>query len=1102
MATLVLYPKTPDSRLIDLDKPSLLIGSAPEADVSLQNESVSDRHARIEQKPDGYYIVSLAPSPGVLVNGVEITFQRLKHGDKIDIGDVTAEFLLADEDATGYKEAGPRAMMLNPLQASARTTALVANRSMTCPNCGLPLSPNALSCPQCGMPLSNLPAIPMGFIHPTPIGQTGSGILPVIAFLAALTVVGAPIALVLGLITLSAMRRHGGTVRDHVLAKWSIGLGLLWIMLGAIAGVGLVRKTHKRQQLSKVEVYEAQVIRALKNLACAQKYAHTIEFFDTDADGYGEYAELSVLSETKSPFFDADIADGEAYEYRFSIREASEGKFLAVAEPARYDITGGRIFAIDPSGQIRGGDTAGVHFGQLETALPILQGERSAFYELDDEIAKDVLNYVKAIPSSPENEEKKQRILLRLRKEYSLTTMSRELEGTSDTQDRFITEQRGESLYLESKAALAEDSQDVALAKLTEITEDYPSYSKIAAVERELIDLRSAIDQRREMEAQELFAQAEEAERQGLPQQQIQQMYQRIEKLYPETDVADRIVLLKPELQRQLREHKAEDLFSELMELSPESEYENILNQANQLRRNYNDTDLFGKIETELLNKERNAQANAWRVKTQQNMKAGRMRGALAQLEAAIRENPDLQYDLRDLCTQLYQSVADQMMKEGDSRGALTYYTQANRLLQASDPNEQVSQDLLAKLHNDVGMADYERKDYVHARWHLTSAAWKYQDDAQFNMRLGAANLYSGLYRPAEAALTQALTVRPDMESARLYRTYLNMRIALSLEQVIADGLQKESILKDVPNERTAESAPAFTAAAETKSSISNIIVDENGDTYEFDTENTDEEPEKTKTIRSRTRNASATTRLFSPLGKKMDPLYFSVPEPTDLDQVSHYSYDVNRKILPDLLEFLQDVQSATGDFAEELKELKSNDRDAVKLGQLMQISEFRNQLSNLRTTHLEDLAAQKKMSALMEEMKKRVDAATADIQAAAEKQPRIQSLVEHVLTQFNKKRSYLFEATKLLSGNMDNETQMREKVFKLTEESLRRASSSSARSRDVSSYIKSLLYQADGVAAIDQALLLLRDSKEVQVDLKDILRAAEGNAVEDNGGL
>ncbi|MCK5844413.1 MAG: hypothetical protein KAG97_06875, partial [Victivallales bacterium] len=300
---------------------------------------------------------------------------------------------------------------------------------------------------------------------------------------------------------------------------------------------------------------------------------------------------------------------------------------MAVAEPIKYANTGGRTFAIDQDGQIRGGDANGKRFGQIVSVLPVLQGERSAYYEIDDEIAKDVLNYVKSLSSSPEDQEKKQRIMRRLRKDYSLTTVGRELEGIESTVNRFVTEQRAEMLYVEAQEALAEGSQDVALAKLTEIQDDLTAFSKIAAVERELIDLRSAIAQRREMEAADLFREAEEKERQGLPQRDVHQLFQRIEKLYPDTEVTARIMSLKPELQRQLRENNAEEIFSDLMELSPETEFDKILSQANQLRRNYGDTALFEKVAFKLTKMERKARASSWRFKTEENIAAGRMRG-------------------------------------------------------------------------------------------------------------------------------------------------------------------------------------------------------------------------------------------------------------------------------------------------------------------------------------------------------------------------------------------------------------------------------------------------------------------------------------------
>jgi hypothetical protein len=585
------------------------------------------------------------------------------------------------------------------------------------------------------------------------------------------------------------------------------------------------------------------------------------------------------------------------------------------------------------------------------------------------------------------------------------------------------------------------------------------------------------------MDAQDLFAKAEELERSGESHQEAQQLYQRIEKLYPDTEVAARIMLLKPELQRQLRERNAEDIFSELMELSPGKEFEKILSQANQLRRSYNDTDLFEKIETELTKKERSARASAWRSKTQQNIAAGRMRGALAQLESAIRENPDLQYDLRDLSAQLYRDVADKMVEEGDARGALGYYTQLNRLLQASGSEEQVNRELLAKLHNDVGMADYEREDYTQARWHLVSATWQYRDNAQFNMRLGVASLYSGLYRPAEEALTQALTLQPDMEPALLYRAYLNMKVALALEQVIAGGLQLSTL------------------EYESGLQLSTLEYEASGKTLEelIAKAEKDGKGEKEETIRSRSRQNSITASRFSPLAERDGSAESSMPEPTDLELVLHYNYDINRDVLPDLMRFLKHMQNTAAGFRDELrgKRLTREQTRNTKLNQLMRIAEFRHQLSVLRTTHLQDLAAQEKMVNMMEEMKQRVDAAISDIQTASDKQPRLQSLAKHILPQINTKRAHLSKSADLLTSNMEKENDVRKRILKLAEPTMRKAATFSQGSggSDVSGSVGSFFSRTEGAIEIDRALLLLRDSMEVNVDLKDILRSAEGRA-------
>jgi len=1111
MATLVLDPGLSDSRLIHLEKPSILIGTASDADVSIKSELLSNHHARIEHKPDGYYIISLANTPGVFVNGIPVTFQRLKHGDKIEIGDVKAVLLLASEDESAHEDPDHRVpaqemMLPASLMPSGLTT--MPRGPIRCPQCGMPLMSGLPSCPHCGMPLSNLPAMPMNFIPPLPTSQIGPGILPLIAFLAALTVVGAPVALVLGLMTMSIIRHRGGTTRDRALAKWSIGLGLVWLMLGAVATGGLVRQIQKRKQLDVAAAHEVKVIHALKNLACAQKYAQTIECFDADVDGQGEYGALPVLAQTKSPFFDTGLVDGEAYGYRFAIRDASESQFLAVAEPIRHGDTGIRTFVIDQTGQIRGGDTEGKLFGQGTSVLPVLQGERSAYYEVDDEIAKDVLNYVKSLSSTLADQEKKQRILKRVHEEYALTSVGRELGGMEASVDQFVSEQQAQTIYMDAKAALAKGNQDVALAKLMEIKGKHPSFSQIAAAERELGDLRSVIAQKQEQEAQALLAQAEALERQGQRPQDVQDLYQRIAKLYPDTDVATRVSSLKPELQRQLSERDAEKIFSDLMELSPERDFDEILNRANQLRRNYSATDLLSKVKTELAEKERKARANSWRAKTEQNMAAGRMRGALGQLESAARENPDLLYDLRDLCIQLYRSVADSLMKESDERKALEYYEKLSQLLQAAGSKDQVSPDLLAKLHNNVGQADYNHKEYKEARWHLASAAWKYPDDAQFNMRLGAASLYTGLYRPAEVSLTRALGVQPNLVSARLYRAYLNMRVELTSERVLADRFKQEV----VPAETAVKDEAASAKPQQMTSTVS--VSSDSGDGVSVSTSvvEGDSSIAVPKSLDVKSSNVGGS--WFSRFAENGQDEKSPVPEPTDIAPFLNFNYQSSSSILPGVMQFLDDLQrqraekdlaASTGRAKGSAMQSQAADdmrhvgKMAIRASAQKNIATYNTQLRQLRTLHLKDADARKELYDMMNEMKQRARAAATDIQAAGGQQSRIQSLTERVLSQIDKKYSLLDKAETLLSSCMEDESDTRKLMLELSEKMLLQytsfySSDFTAFDNQIAGF-RSKLLDEDGVLEIDRALRALRDSMDVRVDLDDILRAAEGNA-------
>jgi hypothetical protein len=69
------------------------IGRAPDADLFLDDVTVSREHAVIEREPDGLYIRDLDSLNGTYVNRARVARQRLADGDEVQIGKFKLTFL-------------------------------------------------------------------------------------------------------------------------------------------------------------------------------------------------------------------------------------------------------------------------------------------------------------------------------------------------------------------------------------------------------------------------------------------------------------------------------------------------------------------------------------------------------------------------------------------------------------------------------------------------------------------------------------------------------------------------------------------------------------------------------------------------------------------------------------------------------------------------------------------------------------------------------------------------------------------------------------------------------------------------------------------------
>ena len=84
-------------QVIPLEPGHYIVGRAPESEIYLPESSVSLRHAEIERRLDGCYLINLISTNGTWVNGEEIQTARLNHGDVLSFGRV--QFRFRDEQA-------------------------------------------------------------------------------------------------------------------------------------------------------------------------------------------------------------------------------------------------------------------------------------------------------------------------------------------------------------------------------------------------------------------------------------------------------------------------------------------------------------------------------------------------------------------------------------------------------------------------------------------------------------------------------------------------------------------------------------------------------------------------------------------------------------------------------------------------------------------------------------------------------------------------------------------------------------------------------------------------------------------------------------------
>lgn len=90
-----------DERIVELEEDALTAGRSKQNKIPIRDEASSREHCEFRRQGDGYIVKDLNSRNGTLVNGCPINQHKLKHGDKVEVGN-TLMIYTAGESRLDY----------------------------------------------------------------------------------------------------------------------------------------------------------------------------------------------------------------------------------------------------------------------------------------------------------------------------------------------------------------------------------------------------------------------------------------------------------------------------------------------------------------------------------------------------------------------------------------------------------------------------------------------------------------------------------------------------------------------------------------------------------------------------------------------------------------------------------------------------------------------------------------------------------------------------------------------------------------------------------------------------------------------------------------
>ncbi len=664
---------------------------------------------------------------------------------------------------------------------------IALRRGTTCLNCGVAFDREKIFCPQCGLRADEDKYLPSGtFISPGERVARGVGIFPLLSLLLGILGpiflgIGWILAIVFGLISLSAIRKKGGLARDRKMALGGIILGLVWPI---VIGLGIFFFSYRSASRRRIARNEVSAISNLRNIALTEKFAKSGFFFDRDKDGKSEYGNLADLAKVDFPYFPR-LVFGKRDGYLFAIYRVTEEGFLAVATPLVYGITGKRTFSVDQSGILRGEDVGGKNILEAKREMPRIFPQ-SVFDEFDKEIAGDLLQRARR-EAKERNFGKARKILEEIRSHYYLSPASREVAGVMNSITDYIAGDKSKENYRKAKVLINGGKYLEALALLKATEKDYPKSYLVPEIRTEIKEAEKRLSGIREREAKGLFAQGQRFEVEGKDEDALKS-YERIRQEFPSTSYFKRVSPLLNSVRKKIEEGKAEALFARLGTLKPGKDADGILRIISLLKAGYGKTDLVKSRQAIL----RDLQSRSWGQELKKRGLAEFKRkdypAALKDLEEALRTDSGLAKELKIPLQTCNLKLGDKYFQEKNYGEAVVYY---ENYLKLQPARVELKNDRYNEAYYQLGKLEYGRGKLEKAKEYLFKVRYAFPKRPELYYLLGSILVREKDYAGAIGYFNIALGLKRNNIMFLYKRGLCRLALAEQLENELSGIFEK-----------------------------------------------------------------------------------------------------------------------------------------------------------------------------------------------------------------------------------------------------------------------------------------------------------------------